>query len=341
MRLRESFLPLLALLVPLALPGAAFAQTESGVIAEGLFREGRTLLAQGKIDQACDKFEASERVASAPGTRLNLALCREQQGRTATAWSLFAEVEAVFQRSGDDRRAALAHAHRTALAGQLKKVVIEVVAPPPGMVVKLDGLTLPSGALGTEIPLDPGTHALAVTAPGKKPWEQAALALGPEATALHVRVQLEDERPAAQVVAKPPEVPATPVTEPVPPSPAEGGGHSEAKRYIGYGVGGVGLVALGFATYYGVTALSRKNAEGNYPEGSPDRLTVYNQASGAQTAELIVGAFGIVCVGTGLYLILTSRGPDARAATTSTTRGVRLLPSAGPGGGGLLLHGRF
>src|SRR5580698_10680373 len=73
---------------------------------------------------------------------------------------------------------------------------------------------------------------------------------------------------------------------PAPETPSDG----STKRYVGIGVGGVGLVALGFATYYGVTALSRKNDEANYPPGSPDRLTVYNQAKGAQTAELIVGA---------------------------------------------------
>jgi hypothetical protein len=120
---------------------------------------------------------------------------------------------------------------------------------------------------------------------------------------------------------------------PAPESPGDG----STKRYIGIGVGGVGLVALGFATYYGVTALSRKNDEANYPVGSVDRLTVYNQASGAQTAELVVGAVGLVCVGTGLYLVLSSLHSGAPATTSAWT----FTPAAGPRGGGFSLTRAF
>ncbi len=114
-------------------------------------------------------------MSSAVGTRLNLALCREKQGRTATAWSLFTELEAVLVRAGDTVRATIAHQHGAALASQLKKIVIEVPTPPAGLVLKLDGVPLPTGALGTEIPLDPGNHNLVASAPGKKNWEQATI----------------------------------------------------------------------------------------------------------------------------------------------------------------------
>jgi hypothetical protein len=320
----------------LASSGVARAQSEDGAIAEGLFRDGRALFEQGKYDQACEKFEASERLASAPGTRLNLALCREKQGRTASAWSLFAEVEATFSRRGDDKRAALAHEHVVALGATLKKVVIEVSTPPPGMLVKLDGVALPLGALGTEIPLDPGSHDLTATAPGKKTWQQANLNLGPSATTVHVRIDFEDAAGAPPV-----EAPAAPL--PPPPTPeasvAKEPSHAdEIERDVGYGVGAVGIVALGFATYYGVTALTRKNDEQNYPAGSQDRLTVYNQAVGAQTAELVVGGVGVVCLGAGLFLVLSSLKHGAPAATASR---VYVVPSVGPGGGGMVLTARF
>jgi uncharacterized membrane protein YdfJ with MMPL/SSD domain len=110
------------------------------------------------------------------------------------------------------------------------------------------------------------------------------------------------------------------------------------KRIVGFAVGGVGIVALGFATYYGVTALSRKNDEANYPAGSEDRLLVYDQASGAQTAELVVGGVGLVCVGVGAYLVITS---FAHTPPPATANRFRVLPSAGPGGGGLVFTGVF
>jgi hypothetical protein len=342
MRILDSFLPIIVAL--LGMPGVAFAQSESTAIAEGLFREGRQLLDHGKVDEACDKFEASQRLSSAVGTQLNLAICREKQGRTATAWSLFADVESVALRAGDRARAGIAHEHGAALASQLKKVVIEVPTPPPGMVLKLDGVALPPGALGTEIPLDPGSHAIVATAPGKKAWEQANLALGPSATTVHVRVEFENEGaatpPASAGPAPPPEPAATPLSpEPAPASDGESA--NGTKRIAGIAVGGVGIVALGFATYYGITALSRKNDEAKYPVGSEDRLLVYDQASGAQTAELVVGAVGLVCVGAGAYLIVSSLSHHSSAPTAATAGRLRVLPSAGRGSAGLLFTGTF
>ena len=111
-------------------PGTARAQSDAA-IAEQLFRDGRALMEGGKTDEACEKFAASQRLAAGLGTQLNLALCREKQGKTATAWSLFCDVEAEASRRGDSR-ASIAHDHEVALAPQLKKVVIEVPSPPPG-----------------------------------------------------------------------------------------------------------------------------------------------------------------------------------------------------------------
>jgi hypothetical protein len=353
------------MIATLTLPSVAFAQAQATpspgagagtatAIAEGLFRDGRLLLDHGNIDEACEKFDASQRMSPAVGTQLNLAICREKQGRTATAWSLFAEVESVSLRAGDETRATIAHQHGAALAGQLKKVVIEVPTPPPGMVLKLDGVALPPGALGTEIPLDPGSHALVATAPGKKTWEQANLALGPSATTVHVRVELEDVKatpppgPTPLPTSSPaPAPPAAAAYDPLPAdapatSPAsESGNPNDMKRIVGFAVGGVGIVALGFATYYGVTALSRKNDEAKYPAGSEDRLLVYDQASGAQTAELVVGGVGLVCVGVGAYLVITSLSHGSTAPPPAAASRLRVLPSAGPGGGGLVLSGVF
>lgn len=336
-------------------PASALAQSPSdAAIAEQLFRDGRTLMETGNIDGACEKFLSSQRLAPALGTQLNLALCREKQGKTATAWSLFADVEAAAERKGDPR-ARIAHDHQVALAAQLKKVVIEIPSPPPGMVIKLDGTVLPPGVLGTEIPLDPGEHDLLVTAPGKKPWEQSKLALGPSATTVHVRVELEDEAAAAApAAAAPPATTAdtqsqaatTAATDtrgpdtPQPEQPAASGGGNDTKRTLGFVIGGAGIVALGVAGYYGLTAISRKNDESKYPAGSQGRLTVYQQASNAQTLGFVFGGIGVAALGTGLFLVLTSHGSDAPAAA-STAQAWLVSPSVGPGFGGAQLQGSF
>jgi len=334
----------------LLVPATAGAQSEDPAIAEQLFRDGRSLMEAGKTDEACEKFAASQRLAPALGTQLNLAICREKQGKTATAWSLFADVEAEASRRGDPR-ARIAHDHETALAGQLKKLVIEVPAPPPGMVIKLDGTVLPAGVLGTEIPVDPGEHDLLVTAPGKQPWEQSGLSLGPSATTVHLRVELQDQAPAAA----PPTAARATTASTTPPAPASNledtrdvqhpgeqppsGGTANAKRTIGFVLGGAGLVALGVAGYYGLTAISRKNDESKYPAGSQDRLTVYDQASSAQTWGLVFGGIGVAALGTGLFLVLTSHGAAAPAAATG--RALHVSASVGPGFGGAQLQGSF
>jgi hypothetical protein len=328
-----------ALLGALALAPAARAQ-EGTPIAEQLFRDGRSLLDMGKIDEACEKFASSERLAPAIGTRLNLALCRERQGRTASAWSLYTDVEAEAQRAGDTARARFAHEHGAALVSQLKKVVIEVPSPPPGMVMQLDSTVLPAGVLGTEIPLDPGDHKLTVTAPGKKPWVQSRLSLGPSATTVHVRVELEDEGPPA---VSPSPVSARPtVSDPTPGSvapeqPASPGDRS-TRRIYGYAVGGAGIVLLGIAASYGLTAIARKNDEQNYPAGSQNRLTVYDQAKDAQTYGIIFGGLGAAAVGTGLFLVLTAHGSSVSSAPSTA---LRVVPVLGPTGYGVSLHASF
>ena len=336
---------LLGAIALLAVPGVARAQSDSA-IAEQLFRDGRALLEAGKTDQACEKFAASQRIAPALGTTLNLALCREKQGKTATAWSLYMDAEATATRAGDAARARFAHDHVAALAPQLKKVVIEVPTPPPGMGVTLDGTQLPGGALGTEIPLDPGEHDLVVTAPGKKKWEQAHLALGPSATTVHVRVELEDDAAAATAPATSPSSPpppsiAAPDETPVgaPPGPEHPGSSTDPKLIAGLAAGGVGVVALGVATYYWVTAISRNNDQSDYPVGSQERLTVYNQAKTAQTWGFVFGGIGVAGLGVGAVLVIMSL--HDHATQPATAESWHLVPALGPGLGGALLQRTF
>jgi hypothetical protein len=345
--------------LPLLLVPALHLSSESGAqaqsvnaVAEQLFRDGRALLEAGKVDDACDKLAASLRLSPALGTQLNLALCLERQGRTATAWSMFADVESAALRSGDPARARLAQHHEAVLAGKLKKVVIEVPSPPAGMLVKLDGNVLPSGALGTEIPLDPGSHNLTVTAPGRKTWEQTNMELGPSATTVHVRVELEEPPPPppaetpAPVVAAPP-----PLIEPVaPPAVPEAAGGADptnparttadaasaaqTKRTIGFATGGAGILALGLGTYYAITAATRKSDESKYPAGSADQRTVSDQAKTAETWAYLFGGVGVAATAAGLYLVLTSHPP-------APTPSLAIAPTFGPQMTGATLRGTF
>jgi predicted negative regulator of RcsB-dependent stress response len=67
----------------------AAEDTATLAAAEAAFDAARKHLDAGELDQACAKFEASQRLSPAVGTLLNLADCHERAGRTATAWATF------------------------------------------------------------------------------------------------------------------------------------------------------------------------------------------------------------------------------------------------------------
>src|SRR4051812_29728499 len=73
-----------ALVLGAARPASAQPAQSAGAQAEAMFREGRTLLAAGKIAEACAAFEASHKLEPAMSTLMNLAACRERNGQLAT-----------------------------------------------------------------------------------------------------------------------------------------------------------------------------------------------------------------------------------------------------------------
>src|SRR5215831_17174545 len=75
-----------AALVVLTANGVTRAQSAN---AEALFNEGNKLMAEGKIVEACDAFEASNRAEPRAGTLIHLGACRERNHQLASAWSAY------------------------------------------------------------------------------------------------------------------------------------------------------------------------------------------------------------------------------------------------------------
>src|SRR5262245_38817852 len=119
---------------------AASARADDKAFAEATFQDGRKLLKEGKVAQACAKFEASYHADEALGTLLNLADCHERLGRTATAWAEFREAQDIAHLRGDTREDA-ARKRADGLEPRLDRMRIN---PPtvdiPGLVVKRDGV---------------------------------------------------------------------------------------------------------------------------------------------------------------------------------------------------------
>lgn len=161
---------------------AATAQSpsDSSALARELFAHGRTLMDTGDYAGACAKFAESQRLNPGGGTLLNLALCNEKQGKTATAWALFNQAIVLARRDGRSDREVFAKEHVDALAPSLSRLVIHVPkgARAPGLTLKLNGVEIGAAAWGTALPVDPGRQEISLSAPAKLPRSFSAEVAG-------------------------------------------------------------------------------------------------------------------------------------------------------------------
>jgi len=176
------------------------------VDAEALFRDGKRLMKAGQLVEACDRFEASERVAASVGTLLNLGNCREKNDQLASAWAAFHAAAAAADRAGNEqRRSVEARRRADALEPRLALLVIE-----------RDGVAIDAGEWNHGVPIDAGRHTIACRAPDHESWS-TTIDVGADGQQLSLDV------PRLEAVAPepPPEPPApTPIViEPAPPPP--------------------------------------------------------------------------------------------------------------------------
>jgi len=184
-------------IIAASLCAASLAHATEGeaLVAQSLFEEGRALMEAGRFPEACAKLARSHALDPSGGTLLNLAVCREREGRLATANAAFER--ALAQATLDQRqdRAALAREHLDALRPRLPHLAIDVGAgAPEGLVVQLDGVTLPVEAWGTPVAVDPSEHAITARAPGKVAAEVHVTVT--EGESIRVAVPARDAAPA-------------------------------------------------------------------------------------------------------------------------------------------------
>lgn len=139
--------------------------------AEQLFRDGKQLLKDGHVDEACDRFEKSEALEARSGTLLNLGDCRERQGNFASAWEMFLQAKALASRENNPQRADTAAKRAAAIAP--RRAFITYVVPAerrvPGLVITRNDIEVPPAVWDTEVPIDPGRYVIVAKAPGFEP----------------------------------------------------------------------------------------------------------------------------------------------------------------------------
>lgn len=286
--------------------------------------EGRALMDQKKHAEACPKLEESQRLDPGGGTLLNLALCHEAIGRTATAWAELSEALSVARRDRRPDREKLASERMKALEPRLSRltIVVSANATVQGLVIKRDGTEVGQPAWGTAMPVDPGTHSVEASAPGFAPWS-SAVEVGADADQRTLEVPALSPLPAPEPEPAPPEpalppapTPAPPPAAPPAPRPLPPPEPSSVPAYAALAVGVIGVAA---GSYFGLSAISkRKDSDAECEPKCSDRgVELNDQAKTAADLSTISFAVGAAGLGLGAYLLIDAASPSQPAQTST------------------------
>lgn len=318
---------LAATLLVLASSASAQATGAARASAEALFEEGRRLMAEGKLAEACPKLESSQRLDPGVGTLLNLADCYSKLGRTASAWAAFREAGSAARAQGSAEREAVARERASALEPQLSYLTI-VQWKGQSVTITRNGEQVDPAMLDTPMPVDPGEHTIVAAAPGKREWS-TKVDVGPNGQRASVTIPILPDEPIVQV--------ATPAAAAQPGVDAGSSSSGDTQRWLAVGAGVVGVAGIVIGTVFGLQAGSKwDDAQACDKDPScPNAGTLSDDASSAATISTVGFVVGGLGIAGGLALWLTA--PDSESSATASRAGV----SVGLGLHGVSVSGRL
>ncbi|HYQ00845.1 MAG TPA: hypothetical protein VER96_19380 [Polyangiaceae bacterium] len=282
--------------------------------AEALFREGRALLDRGQVNAACEKLEASNALEPSAGTLLNLATCREKQGKTATAWANFISAERLARNQNRPEQATEAKRRATELEPQLSTLTLSVRAPVPGLEVWRAGQAVPSATFDTPVPIDPGKIVIEASAPG---YESVQLEISIGAAADRRVLEIPKLKKAAQI---------DPSSSPVVTTDAQRSGgtelHGDTSTALPWAIGiagGATLVAGGVLGALALSSNSKAIAACEKENNSAACTQTQDRRDNQALASTVCVGVGVVGVGIAAIWLLT--GHSGRPASAWSYQG--------------------
>lgn len=339
-RRRASIAAISVALGVLAASGAARAQNAE---AEALFDDGNRLLASGKVAQACDAFEASNRAEPRAGTLIRLGECREQNRQIASAWSAYRD---ALTRVKDPRKRDYAQGKATALEARLSYLTVSVSDESriEGLSITRNGAPFDPALWNRALPVDGGDYVVVGHAPGHEEWQTTA-----RVPAEHAKISVEVPKfkELAKLTPSPTPPPPRPTAQPA--QPAQRGDDAPqsmftTRRKIALGVAGASVIGIAAGVVLGNGA---KGKEDDAFKLCPDPTMVCAQAAQANSliqsshswalgANVAYGVAAAAAIGAG---VLWFTGAPS-ASNTETSR-VSVMPSLVPGQPGVLVRGSF
>jgi hypothetical protein len=307
-RILACFFTLLGALLPLFVH--AEPTSEARATARELFLQGRTLMESKDYRGACPKFEESQRLDPGGGTLLNLAICHELVGRTASAWAELGEALRVAKLDGRADRQALAEEHLRAIEPRISRITIVVpdAARVAGLEIRRDGIVLGSAAWNEAVPVDPGEHVIDASAPGKLSARQEIKIAGDGEKA---SVTIEPLADAPREESPPPPTPSIALDKPA----SEDRGRP--LRIAGIAAGATGLASVAVGSIFGVVAIdARARAESQCLGAicSEKALSLNDRAAtSADISTVLFIAGGVLLVGGITTFLLAPAKPTTTA----------------------------
>jgi hypothetical protein len=216
------------------------------------------------------------------------------------------------RRTGEGARETVARQESQALepkVGKLRLVLDPQLMRTEGLEVRLDGSALPIAALTTPLPVDQGEHIVQVSAANKRPW-QGHIA-SKDAAVVSLAVPALANAPNAK--------------KPLHPSESNPG---STQRITAIAVGGVGMVALGVAGFYALSAQSSHSDSNDLCNKSgicnAEGVRLRDDArSKGTTATAFIGAGAVALVSAG---VLWFTAPSREAPPKPKTSRVEIRP---------------
>lgn len=261
----------------------------------------------------CEGLESALVQQAETNVRVELAECYAQHGRTASAWAQYREAARSARDAGDSALEAAARQKAKALEDQLSYVTVNTWKGQEVMVTR-DGAPIEEAVLGTAIPLDPGSHVITASAPGKRGWSKR-IELGSHGD--HVTVA---------VPVLPDDVSLSPdLRESValPPEPVKQATFDSVQRTLGLVAGALGIAGVATGALFGVKAASdwseAKAQCTAFPYCGEDGARLAKEAKASALISTIGFVTGVAGLSGGALLWFTApRSPER----TSTSVGV-------------------
>jgi hypothetical protein len=312
-------------------PQAAWAEanTPDAERAEELFQAGRLAMSEGRYSVACSDFAQSQHLEPAAGTLVNLAVCFEAQGKTASAWGAYRAVLSLSLQTADADRERVARARLDALGPALCRLVLDLpAAPPEGLEVRLDGASMAASVLEAPIPADPGTHRIDVSVRGRRSWSQLISLVAPGSTLVVPVPELAPDVAPSRLESKSPRRTRVAPNEAARPSALPWG------LFISGGVGVVALLTTAYAGSRAAADWSQRQSHCPAQRCDAEAVDASNRAARWARGADVAGAVTLAAAGASLYFALSG---SPRIKPPSAVLGVR----AGRGGMHLQLASEF